>query len=324
MRVLTGLLIALMATAAHAAPQAAAPAYHGPNNYLGQPDFSGTWSMNSMTKLERPKGISNLVLTPEQLKVPPAGILPNDSVGTADSDPVDTFQAGWAKLGAEYRSSWIIEPTDGHLPWSEQGLKLQRRGVGAANDNPENHSNYERCLSAPLSGPPMINSAYNNNIQFVQTKDTIAINQEAMHDVRIIHMDTRKHGAVPLWFGDSVGWWDGDTLVVETVGFLPSQVDRRASTTRLLMSPDAKVIERFTRISKTQIKYEFTVDDPAYFSQTWKGELPLTATTDRMYEYACHEGNYGLTNMLAGARYEETQAASKTASAAEAAASARK
>jgi hypothetical protein len=312
MRLLAGLMIATLATAA----QAATPAYHGPHTALGQPDFSGTWSLNSMTRLERPTTIPNLVLTPAQLKIPPAQILPSDGVGTAESDPVDSFQAGWAKLGDEYRSSWIIEPANGRLPYSEAGTKLGARHA-AVNDNPEFHSNYERCLSAPLSGPPMINSAYNNNIQFVQTKDAIAINQEAMHDVRIIHMDTRKHGAVPLWFGDSVGWWEGETLVVETVGFLPSQTDRRASTTRLIMSPGAKVIERFTRISKTQIKYEFTVDDPAVFTQVWKGELPMTVTTDRMYEYACHEGNYGLANMLSGARYEDAQKASKTASAAE-------
>jgi hypothetical protein len=310
MRVLPGLMIALLATAAQAATPQASPAYHGPHNKAGQPDFQGTWSLNSMTKLERPRNIPNLVLTAEQLKIPPAQILPSDGVGTAESDPVDSFQAGWSKLGNEYRSSWIIEPTDGHLPYSEAGNKLGAR-KGNANDNPEAHSNYERCLSAPLSGPPMINSAYNNNIQFVQTKDSIAINQEAMHDVRIIHMDTRKHGAIPLWFGDSVGWYEGETLVVETVGFLPSQIDRRASTTRLIMSPGAKVIERFTRISQTQIKYEFTVDDPTVFTQVWKGELPLTVTTDRMYEYACHEGNYGLTNMLAGGRYEDEHLAKK-------------
>jgi hypothetical protein len=298
MRVPTGLMIAALATAAQAQP-----AYQGPRNALGQPDFEGAWSMNSMTRLERPRGIPNLVLTPEQLKVPPAQILPSDSVGTHESDPTDSFQAGWSRLGEEYRSSWIIEPADGRLPYSEAGEKLMRARSGS--DNPEARSNYERCLTTPLSGPPMINSAYNNNIQFVQTRDTIAMLQESNHEVRIIRLNTRTHSPVPQWFGDSVGWWEGDTLVVETVGFTPSQTDRRASTTRLVMSPTAKVMERFTRISKTQIKYEFSVDDPAVFRQVWKGELPLTVTTEPTFEYACHEGNYGLTNILAGARYEE-------------------
>lgn len=302
-RGLTGLTIAVLAGAvAQAAPPARA-AYHPPHNELGQPDFEGVWSMNSMTRLERPANIPNLVLTPEQLKIPPAQILPNDAVGTADSDPTDSFQAGWSKLGDEYRSSWIVEPSNGRLPYSEAGVKLM--GARRGSDNPEARTNYERCLTTPLSGPPMINSAYNNNMQFVQTRDTIAISQESNHEVRIIRLDTREHGAVPRWFGDSVGWWEGETLVVETVGFTPTQTDRRASTTRLVMSPNAKVIERFTRISPSQIKYEFTVDDPEVFTQVWKGEIPLTQTTEPTFEYACHEGNYGLTNILAGARYEE-------------------
>ena len=308
MRVLAGLMIAMLASAAWAAPPAK-PAYQGPHNVYGQPDFEGAWSMNSMTRLERPVSIPNLVLTPEQLKIPPAQILPSDSVGTAESDPTDSFQAGWSKLGDEYRSSWIIEPADGRLPYSDAGRKLMAARGGS--DNPEARSNYERCLTTPLSGPPMINSAYNNNIQFVQTRDTIAMLQESNHEVRIIRLNTRTHGPAPQWFGDSVGWWEGETLVVETVGFTPSQTDRRASTTRLVMSPNAKVMERFTRISKTQIKYEFSVDDPAVFTQVWKGELPLTSTTEPTFEYACHEGNYGLANILAGARYEEAQRAGK-------------
>jgi hypothetical protein len=303
MRLLTGLIIAAAAaTAAHAQG-----AYQAPRNSLGQPDFEGTWSLNSMTRLERPRNIPNLVLTPEQLKIPPAQILPSDGVGTAESDPVDSFQAGWARLGDQYRSSWIVDPADGRLPYNSAGMKLMAARGGY--DNPEARSNYERCLTTPLSGPPMINSAYNNNIQFVQTRDSIAISQESNHEVRIIHLDTRKHAPVSRWFGDSVGWWEGQTLVVETVGFTPSQTDRRASITRLVMSPNAKVVERFTRISKTQIKYEFTVDDSAVFTQAWKGEIPLTETTEPTFEYACHEGNYGLENILAGARYEEAQKA---------------
>jgi hypothetical protein len=304
MRLLTGLLLSLLATAA-----AAAPPYHAPRNALGQPDFEATWSMNSMTRLERPAAIPNLVMTPEQLKIPPAQILPSDGVGTAESDPTDSFQAGWARLGDEYRSSWIVEPSNGRLPYSEAGQKIAAFRGGS--DNPEGRSNYERCLTTPLGGPPMINSAYNNNITFVQTRDTIAMLQESNHEARIIHLDRRTHLPVAQWFGDSVGWWEGETLVVETVGFTPTQTDRRASITRLVMSPNAKVTERFTRISKTQIKYAFTVEDPAVFTQTWRGEIPMTVTTEPTFEYACHEGNYGLTNILAGARYEEAQKAKK-------------
>ncbi len=310
MRLLAGLLITALAATATATAYAAPP-YNAPRNWLGQPDFDGTWSMNSMTRLERPRNIPNLVLTPEQLKTPPAQILPSDSVGTYESDPTDSFQAGWAKLGDEYRSSWIIEPADGRIPFSEAGIRLGAPRGSGSRDNPEARSNYERCLTTPLSGPPMINSAYNNNMQFVQTRDAIAINQEANHEVRIIRLNTNTHGPNRQWFGDSIGHWEGATLVVETTGFTPSQNERRASTTRLVMSPNAKVTERFTRISPTQIKYEFTVDDPDAFTQVWKGELPLTVTTEPTFEYACHEGNYGLTNILAGARYEEAQRTGK-------------
>lgn len=298
-----GLLLAAIASSA-----IAQPAYRPPRNGIGQPDFSGTLSMNSLTKLERPRNIPNLVMTPEQVAMPPPPILPNDAVGTADSDPLDTFQLGWAKLGDEYRSSWLTEPTDGRLPYKPEGEALMRRSGATANDNPEGRSTYERCLAMPQSGPPMFNAAYNNNIRFVQTRDHVVIWQEANHEVRIIRLNAREHSPVRQWFGDSIGRWEGDTLVVQTTAFTPSQNDRRASTTRLFMSSDAKVTERFTRISASQIKYEFAVDDPTVFSQVWKGELPLTFTPEPTFEYACHEGNYGLANILSGARYEQQRA----------------
>ena len=309
MRLLCGLLLSTLVFASPAM-SAEMGAYRSARNAHGQPDFEGVvWSMNSMTRLERPAAIPNLVMTPEQVKIPPAQILPSDGVGTHESDPTDGFRAGWSRLGDEYRSSWIIEPTNGRLPYTDAGIKLMQARRGS--DNPEARTNYERCLTTPLSGPPMINSAYNNNIQFVQTRDTIAMLLESNHEVRTVRLDTRKHGPVPQWFGDSVGWWEGETLVVETVNFTPTQSDRRASTTRLVMSPNAKVIERFTRISKDQIRYEFTVEDPEIFTQVWKGEMPMTITPEPTFEYACHEGNYGLTNILAGARYEEANAAKK-------------
>jgi hypothetical protein len=312
---LTGAVLAAMTItgAVQAAPapshiKPAKPAHHAAN-YLGHPDFEGVWSLNSLTKLERPRNIPNLVMTPEQVKMPAPQILPNDAVGTADSDPLDSFRSTWSEMDGQYRSSWLTFPADGRLPYSDAGNKLY--GKRGTNDNPEGRSNYERCIYMPQGGPPMLNAAYNNNITIVQTRDAIAILQEANHEVRTIRLNTRTHGGVPQWFGDSVGWWEGQTLVVETVGFTPSQTDRRASTARLVMSPNAKVIERFTRLSDRQIKYEFSVDDPEVFTQVWKGEMPLTHTTEPTFEYACHEGNYGLANILSGARYEEEQKAKK-------------
>jgi hypothetical protein len=305
------LTAAVIVSGAAQAQPATTPVVRAPvqrhTNYLGQPDLQGVWSMNSLTKLERPRNIPNLVLTPEQVKTPAPQILPNDGVGTADTDPLDPFRSTWSEMDGEYRSSWLISPSDGRLPYSEAGRKLLgRRGV---NDGPEGRSIYERCIYMPQGGPPMLNAAYNNSIQIMQIKDAVVIFQEANHEIRTIRMNTRVHGAVPRWFGDSVGWWEGDTLVVETAGFTPSQTDRRAATGFLVMSPNAKVLERFTRISERQIKYEFSVDDPEVFTQVWKGEIPVTTTVEPMFVYDCHEGNYGLSNILSGARQEEKRKA---------------
>ncbi len=279
--------------------------FRPPHNSFGQPDLNGVWSLNSMTRLERSLDIPNVVMSEEEAKrrVPPP-ILPMDSVGTADTEAYDTFNLGWARMGNEIRSSWLIDPANGRLPYSAAAEAKLR--VGSNNDNPEGRSLYERCLHLPQSGPPMLNAAYNNNVTILQTKDHVALLLEGNHEVRIVRLGSRVHPpGVSQWFGDSVGWYEGETLVVETVGFTPSQSDRRSAMTRVYMSPAAKVTERFTRISARQIRYEFKVEDPAMFTQTWRGEIPLTFTTEPTFEYACHEGNYGLENILSGARYEE-------------------
>jgi hypothetical protein len=295
-----------------AAPAAAAdkPAYLPPHNKLGQPDFGGVWSFNSLTRLERPAAIKNLVMTEDEAKThTPASVLPHDSVGTSDTEAHDELNYTWARLGGEIRSSWLTVPATGKLPYRPDAQAKLRSYGGAS--NPEDRSIYERCLSMPQNGPPILNAAYNNNIRVMQTKDFIILQPEANHEVRTIRLKTRTHLSplVPQWTGDSVGWFEGDTLVIETTGFEPHQSDRRSAMTPVIMSPDAKVTERLTRISKDQIRYSFEVNDPAMFTETWKGEIPWNATTGPMYEYACHEGNYGLANILSGARYEEQQRA---------------
>ena len=307
---LIGAVLAALASGIAAQAGPAAARFHPAHNAYGQPDFEGVWSFNSMPRLERPAGIPTLVMSEDEAKrrIPP-GILPNDSVGTAATEAYDSFNLGWARLGGEIRSSWLIEPADGRLPYRADAQGKLRGGGGS--DNPEGRSIYERCLYLPQGGPPMLNAAYNNNLQFLQTRDNIAIQLEANHEVRIIRLTSRTHApaAMTQWMGDSVGWFEGETLVVETVGFAPNQSDRRSAMTRVYMSPAATVIERFTRISASQIRYEFTVDDPAIFTQAWRGEIPLTFTTEPTFEYACHEGNYGLANILSGAREDEKRAA---------------
>jgi hypothetical protein len=306
--VVIGAMLAGLACGAQAAPKPAA--YRPAPNAYGQPDLEGVWSFNSMTRLERPPGVAKLVMSEDEARrtIPP-GILPNDQVGTSETEAYDAFNLDWARLGGEIRSSWLLEPADGRLPYRPDAAAKVR--APSSNDNPEGRSVYERCLYMPQGGPPMLNAAYNNNLQFLQTRDTVAIQLEANHEVRIVRLTGRAHApaAMTRWFGDSVGWYEGRTLVVETVGFAPGQSDRRSAMTRVYMSPNAKVTERFTRISARQIRYEFTVEDPAVFTQAWRGEIPLTFTTEPTFEYACHEGNYGLANILSGAREEEKRAA---------------
>jgi hypothetical protein len=165
----------------------------------------------------------------------------------------------------------------------------------------------ERCILSfgSSAGPPMLPLLYNNNYQIVQTSDTLTILVEMVHDARVIRIGG-KHvpSSIKLWMGDSIGHWEGDSLVVETTNFR-KEVEFRGS------AENQKVVEHFTRISPSQIRYQFTVENPDVYSRPWSGEQALNATNDNLYEYACHEGNYALPHILAGARAAEQESASK-------------
>jgi hypothetical protein len=172
-------------------------------------------------------------------------------------------------------------------------------------DNPEERIPIERCLIgfASTGGPPMLNALYNNNQHFIQTPDYLAINVEMVHDTRIVRIDGKHNPAnVRQYLGNTVARWEGDTLVAETVGFKPMEAVRVDFGVFIYISPDSKVTERFTLQDKDTILYQFTVEDPVAYTQPWKGELVFTRTKDRLYEYACHEGNYSVPHILAGAR----------------------
>ncbi|HEV7385883.1 MAG TPA: hypothetical protein VGN89_13445, partial [Phenylobacterium sp.] len=175
-------------------------------------------------------------------------------------------------------------------------------------DNPEDRTGSDRCLVGGVgaAGPPIQNPfTTSGGTQIVQTRSEVAILAEMNHDVHIVRLNVRHQTpAVRQWMGDAVGWWEGDTLVVETTGFRAEEGNRAA----YLLSPDAKVTERFHRVSPTELRYEFTVDDPATYTQPWRGEMPLRADKGVIYEYACHEGNYSLANILQGARQAERNA----------------
>lgn len=318
----------LVCTAALALGAGAASAQI-PRTPDGKPDFQGVWTNASITRLERVPEFKELVISDADAKKWEQDAA---AVGAADTAPTDQSKgapaagedpAGYnffwidpgkqvGKVNGTYRSSWITDPPNGKVPYTPAGRTAMMKPVALFNkyDNPEERIPIERCLVgfASTGGPPMLNALYNNHHQIIQTKDSIAINVEMVHDTRIIRMDG-KHNPPGMrqYLGTTVGRWEGDTLVTETVGFLPTEAVRVDFGLFVYVSPDAKVTERFTLQDKDTIHYAFTVEDPVAYTQPWKGELSFRRSPDRLYEYACHEGNYSVPNILGGAREMERE-----------------
>ena len=336
-------LIALPATAA----------YKVPHQADGRPDLSGAWSNASLTKLERdPKFGDRAVLTPaeaaeiegasaaynamrnqptkpgtkvEDIPCSPGFVGSNCGYNQGWTDPGDTVM----RVDGKPRSSFITNPVNGRVPplkpeaqaaLAAKGVQVVARSQAEAlkagelagkpgqNDNPEGRSLGERCLTVGAGwGPVMMPGLYNNNYEIVQSKDSVAIMTEMVHDVRVIRLNAqhRTDGVRP-WFGDSIGHYEGDTLVVETTGYNPQQGLRGSSD-------NLKVTERFRRVSPDRMSYKFKVEDPTTWTQPWSGEYEFSKTKGLVYEYACHEGNYALEGILAGARDEERLARAASA-----------
>jgi hypothetical protein len=247
-----------------------------------------------------------VLVTEEQARtIPPLPIVPPDVVGHAETELPDPEGLALARIGSEIRAAWIVDPADGRLPFTPDGRA--RASKPPTLEGPESRLSAERCLLMPSIGPPLLNGLYNNNVRILQTKDHVALFFELGSEVRIVRIG-RPHAPLTRWMGDSVGRWDGDTLVIETTHFAPGQSKRFHPLGTFQTSPEAIVTERLRRISKDQILYSYTVVDPGNFTQPWRGEMPLNATSARTFEYACHEGNYSLPNILAGARVEERAA----------------
>jgi hypothetical protein len=301
--------LALVASQGHAA------SYRAPRTPSGAPDLQGVWTNLSLTSLQRPRGVQALTLTDDEggalerklveQRAHPTG----DAVGQRQSEAWP--DAHLARIDGRVRTSWIVSPADGRLPYTAEGQKLVAAHEAAsamAFDGPEVRPDSERCLAASwgATGPPMLSSNYAANYQIVQTSDVVAILSEMNHDVRIVRLNGVHQPAVMRrWMGDSIGHWEKDTLVVETTNL---HAGDSYNAWGLLMSADAKVIERFTRVSATQILYQFSVEDPKIFTEIWRGEMPFVATKGPIYEFACHEGNYSLPGILAGARQAEAAA----------------
>ena len=277
-------------------------------------DLGGVWTNTTITPLERPAEFAGKqFFTPEEAaKFEHETNQRNDADNRESSPEADVNHAynqfWWdrgTKVGAGLRTSLIIDPPDGRVPpltpAAQKRMQEQfARSREHSTDGPEDRALTERCILWPTAGPPMLPSFYNNEYQIVQSRDSVAIVVEMIHDVRIIPLDGRPHLAsnIRQWLGDSRGHWEGDTLVVDTTNFTGKSRFRGADE-------NLHLTERFTRVSPDVIQYEFTVDDPTAFTKPWTARIPFNKTTERVYEYACHEGNYALTDILAGARAAE-------------------
>jgi hypothetical protein len=290
--------------------------YSAPLTEHGHPDFQGNWSTAFLTMLERPTGVPNLVASPEQAESLVAGIrkmLP--AVIDPDVQLHDIKQLAMVK--GEYRTSMIVDPADGRIPFTKAGLELAAHVSerdGHKFDNPEERPLAERCLEnlgyAPIRTVPVFLPR-----QIVQTRDFVVISSEDSAGVRTIHLrDTQLPDAVRSIGGFSTGYWDGDTLVVRTTHLGAGYPARMVIGRTLVLSRQTTITERFTRVSDTELFYQFTIEDPELYSRPWTGEFSMTRFDGPIYEYACHEGNYSLPNILRGgqaeaARIAETKAA---------------
>ncbi len=321
------------------AQAAARPAqWEVPRTPDGHPDLQGNWTNQTLTPLQRRDG-QGPVYTPEQVARIEQGSVDRFVRGERPSDPNRSapptgqgvggynnvyFELGYqvAVVDGQAMTSLVTFPTDGRIPaFTEEGerrLQASRdfKGQFGQYDHPEIRPIAERCLTSygTPAGPPMIpTTGYNSNYTIMQTADHVLIMTEMVHDARIIRIGDgpRLPEHIRPWFGDSWGRWEGDALVVETTNIHPQQEFSFDVGATLVgredprPSEELKVTERFTRVDENTVLYEFTVDDPTIYTETWGGAIPMKKMDQNLYEYACQEGNYSMTNVLSGARYQE-------------------
>jgi hypothetical protein len=319
-RSLASMLVAF-AIAGSALAQTTAP-YEPPRLADGRPDLQGEWSYQFLTPVEKALG-NDLVVSPQRAAQLVDLIRKMAKViGEAALDPeaADPDSHSLAIVRGENRTRQIVAPADGLLPFTPEAAKqaaarmaLFRQQIsGRHGDGPEERLTWERCLAGMGQAPLMTSWAINMVRQIVQTPKDLVVWSEAGGETRIVHI-----GGAPLptamrsFLGDSVGRWDGDTLVVETTGFRSDDAYRLSVGVGrpILVGPDSKVVERFSRIADGELLYQFTVEDPAIYAKPWLAEYSMKRTSEPMYEFACHEGNYSLPGILKGARMGEKRAA---------------
>jgi hypothetical protein len=276
----------------------------------GHPDLQAVWDFAQLTPLERPGAFAGKdAITDEeaaefaQQRIESGNKDRRD--GGAAADVERAYNDFWWDFGTRVakQTSLVVDPPDGRIPEVTAAARQraeQRRGKF---DNPEERPLAERCILGFNSGPPMVPSAYNNNVRIVQTADRVVIHNEMIHSARIVDLARTAHHPPSLRFltGDSIGRWEKDTLVVDTTNFLKDGAFRGAT-------PGMHLVERFTRVDADTLRYDFTVDDPETWVKPWSASIPMVRTEQPMFEYACHEANYALEGVLRGARYQEKQA----------------
>ena len=295
--------------------------YSAPRTEWDKPDLRRVWNFSSVIPLQRPAFFGDKkYLTEEEITAlanrTEAGFEAINNIGVGG---YDTF---WLEMGesGDNRTSLITYPENGRFPETQEGVPVQVGGLGPdepgvrpvrmvvggiAKDGPEDRGLSERCIIGFNSGPPFTPNLYNNNIQIFQNENNAVVMTEMIHDARIVPIESKKSldDDIRLWTGDSRGYWDGDTLVVETRNF-----NRFTQSFGVFGSAEDKLLtERFTRVGPYTVEYEFTVEDPSTFKDKIVAMVPMSKVDGQLYEYACHEGNYGMVNILRGERMSESR-----------------
>ena len=320
---LAGVFVAAQTPTAAVKPGTPAKTWSVSRTPDGQPDLQGFWTNTTYTPLERPKNVTKAFYTKEEAleaaKRAAAAEAEQTEPGTIPDVHYDFTQFGLDRSQSPFalnlRTSLIVDSEDGRLPpLSAEGQKRAaeraetRRRMGGPYDAAQNQPLSVRCILMDRNGPPMLGGAYNNNYQIVQVPGYVMILVEMLHGVRIIPLDGRPHlpPNVRQLSGSYRGHWEGETLVIETTNFTGKTAFQGSSE-------NMRLIERFTRVDEDTMLYKFTVEDPSTWTRPWSAEVPWKKTIGPIFEHACHEGNYGLGNILAGARAEEKRAAEEGA-----------
>ena len=331
-RVVASVVVLVVALAGTAGAGGQGAASETPRTPWGDPDLQGIWEYWTFTPLQRPDDLADrAVLTEEEAAAvgerSRQAALTRDSETPAAGDTGAYGQEVWterSRATALTQASLIVDPPDGKIPpftAAEErrieehrragGRPVRTRAGGIGSDGPEDRGLAERCIVGFSTGPPLLPAGYNNNVQIFQAPGYAVLVVEMIHDVRVVPLDGRPHlpDHMRQWLGDARGRWEGDTLVVETTNFTDKIASFSTTSVSWGTGGDLKLIESFTRVDDGTLQYEFTVENPSIFTRPFTARYPMNRSDLPLYEYACHEGNYGLMNILTGARAEDAAAA---------------